>query len=266
MITPDLLRRLQEQAEAVNRALAPVAGWVVTLNEALEQARPVLDVLAAALKQSPPRNWDLDRIDVEAGIAIVQEEGIPLAWVPDTELVVELVAASNREGRIQLLLAHESEVLAECRRCLDECTEAELADQVYLASRALDAYAAGFREPALALSVVVAETLITQFVAGGPARDVYAKAIKKLPEPDIPTLLFELRRFLAMEPIRTFYTEWRPTDGQPPPADLSRHVTIHQATREHYRRDNSLIAVMLATSLLREVQEWIVTGMIEIDS
>src|SRR2546429_3434820 len=105
MIPPDLLRRLQEQAEAARRALAQAAGWWTTIDAAIEQARPVLAELAAALKQSPPRNWDLDRVDVEAGIAIVQEEGIPLAWVPDTELLVELVAASNRDHRIQLLLA-----------------------------------------------------------------------------------------------------------------------------------------------------------------
>jgi hypothetical protein len=226
IIRPDLLRRLRELAERINQALAPVAGWVVTIDAALEQVRPALDALAAALKQSPPRNWDLDRVDVEAGIAIVQGEGIPLAWVPDTELVVELVAASNRDDRIQLLLAHEGEVLAECRRCLDECTEAELADQVYLASRALDACAAGFREPAQALSVVVAEGVITEFVVGDPAGKVYAKAIEKIPEPDTSTILFELHRFLAMAPIRSFYTRWRAEGGGrsaiPPGAESTR--------------------------------------------
>ena len=136
---------------------------------------------------------------------------------------------------------------------------------MYLASRALDAYAAGFREPAQALSVVVAEAVITEFVVGDPASNVYAKAIEKIPEPDAPTILFELHRFLAMAPIRTFYTVWRPRDGQSPPQELSRHVTIHRASRENYRHENSVIAVMLAMSLLREVQEWIVTGMIEIE-
>jgi hypothetical protein len=52
-----------------------------------------------------------------------------------------------------------------------------------------------------ALSLVIVEALITEFVAGRPAKDVYANAIKKLTEPDIPTLFCELRTFLAMQPI-----------------------------------------------------------------
>ena len=47
--------------------------------------------------------------------------------------------------------------------------------------------------------------------------------------------------------------------GKPEPKELSRHVTIHHATDAHLREDNALIALMLATSLIRglsEMHEW----------
>jgi hypothetical protein len=283
IILPDVLRRLRDEARVINQAVAQVV-WlldaagqeaasalrmVATIDAALERSWAALAALAAmapalehALKRAIPRNWDLDRVDVEAGLAIVGEEGVPLAWVPDTELVVSMVGASNREDRIRLLLAHEGEGLAQCRCCLDECTEADLTEQVYLASRALDAYGAGFREPAQALSVVIAEAVTTEFVAGSPARNVYAKAVAEIPDADAATIFFELRKLVAMTPIRRFYAEWYPSVGQPPPQELSRHATAHHATREHYRHENSLMALMLVVSLLREVQEWKATGMI----
>ena len=65
----------------------------------------------------------------------------------------------------------------------------------------------------------------------------------------------ELRRAIALAPIERFYTEWYPSSGRPAPAELSRHVTIHQATLDHFSRSNALLAVMLMTSLLREFQQ-----------
>ena len=53
-----------------------------------------------------------------------------------------------------------------------------------------------------------------------------------------------------------FYQPLRPGSGEAPPVALSRHVTVHHADRVHYTKTNATIAVLLATSVLRGLQEY----------
>jgi hypothetical protein len=48
----------------------------------------------------------------------------------------------------------------------------------------------------------------------------------------------------------------RVRDGDPIPGELSRHVVAHSATVAHFSQENALLALMLVTSILREMHEW----------
>jgi hypothetical protein len=124
-----------------------------------------------------------------------------------------------------------------------------------LANRAMRAYVDGHYEAAQSLAVVVAERIITEHVVGGSSRGSYDKAVQ-IAEFDGSIMLAELRRAIAIAPIVRFYTEWYPWSGQPPPQQLSRHASVHRADLHQYSRPNSLLAVMLVVSLLREVTAW----------
>jgi hypothetical protein len=65
----------------------------------------------------------------------------------------------------------------------------------------------------------------------------------------------QVRWRAALAPIGRFYTAWRHDSGQPPPEALSRHVTVHQADQGHYTAGNAIVAVMLAASVLRALDE-----------
>jgi hypothetical protein len=66
----------------------------------------------------------------------------------------------------------------------------------------------------------------------------------------------ELLRKVLIAPIARFFTPWRPSEGKPVPEALSRHVVAHQATPEHFSRENALLALMFVVSLLRDMQAW----------
>lgn len=58
-------------------------------------------------------------------------------------------------------------------------------------------------------------------------------------------------------PIPKFFATFYPEQGDQAPETVSRHATVHQPTVAHLTRDNSLLAIMLCTPLLREQQDWI---------
>lgn len=279
VIPPELLEHL-ESVRAVWSSLEPmVEARRAVLQAAWDQMQPALEAAQAAgraleaaqtalgrlpelgktveqgLRRAYPPNWDVDGVRLRSIRPIVAEDGIPIVWIPRGRIVTELMAANNRDERLQILSSHEAEIISDCAACLEECSAPELADAVALAKRAVAAYGSGLFEPGQALAVVIAENIITDHVAGGPGRGSYEKA-KRVAEFSGSIMLAELRRAAAIAPIVRFYTEWYKSSGQPPPSELSRHVSIHEPNLQQYTRSNAVLAMMLAVSLLREVTHW----------
>ena len=66
----------------------------------------------------------------------------------------------------------------------------------------------------------------------------------------------DVLRNALIAPIVGFFKPFRVKNGDPIPTALSRHVVAHRATRVHFCEENALLALMLVTSLLREMQSW----------
>ncbi len=207
-----------------------------------------LSELAQRIRERLPPNWP-DDIDLDAVQAVIQDDGLPLVWVPRAEIVANLLAAADRTARVELLLAHEQEIIADCRAVLSDVSHDTLTGQLPLAVKALDAFKSGHYEAAQALAVTVTETAVSD------ALGTYSEARQKAAfDPDRVTLR-QLRVQAALAPIGPFYTIWYPRSGKPAPETLSRHVTVHHAEQWHYTRGNSAVAILLLTSVLRALQE-----------
>ncbi|WP_018807360.1 hypothetical protein, partial [Salinispora arenicola] len=225
--------------------LAPIETTIRNLSEA------GLAAFTRLLETLPP-NWpdDLAVLDSEL-FAVVQDEGIPLVWVPRGEIVSDVLAAPDRQARIKILLARSGEVMQDCRDALHHANgNSDVASQVPLAHKAIDAFDGGHTEAAQALAVVVTETAVSRTIHH---RYDKVRALVKVEPAELRIGQVRLRAALA--PIRPFYTRWFPHTGAPPPAELSRHVSVHQADAGHYTDGNALIAVMLASSVLRALQD-----------
>ncbi|SCG71798.1 hypothetical protein [Micromonospora inositola] len=256
-IQPHLLglKRFEDQ---VRNALSNMAATLIDLNQLtqpllsnLSCIAPNLVGLGELLTEKMPPNWPRPT-DFDLVFQVIQDEGIPLVWVPRADIVADLLTAPDRDTRIKVLTARSSDVAQDCREVLDQIARPDLVHLLPMAVSALDAYVDGHHAPAQALSVVVVETVVTRTI--GSYRQ--AKTFAKIDEPrDLD--IAELRFRAALAPIGPFYLAWRPSSGDPMPEHLSRHVTVHQADPAHYTHGNATVAIMLLASVLRGVEEYL---------
>lgn len=232
-----------------------------------EKVRETFDVVLRFLKKvqaERPPNWPAV-FEVEQAISLVNA-GVPVMWVPPSGVLVELVGAQDRPAQMAVLQTRSDQLHKDVSRVLAEVTSPKLTDQLFLARRSVEAWAAGHYEASQALAVAVAETVITRHYAKRRKLNGF-DAVRKAAALDVDAFdwkegvddieIAEMRFMLAMAPIAKFYTSWRPSWGTPPPEALSRHVSVHHAIPAHYNEDNALVAVLLQTSLLRAFQDFL---------
>jgi hypothetical protein len=210
---------------------------------------PDLVTLLEGMRRKLPPNWS-DDVDLEQALNVILEDGLPLVWVPRAETIVAVLAADDRVARVAVLVDALAVIAVDCDAVLEEVDHPTLTGQVPLAKRAVAALREGHHEAAQALAVVVTETAVARALG----RDYKKVKEQVLFDPDLVAFT-RLRLRAALAPIAPFYTAWWPGSGDPRPEALSRHVSVHQADEEHYTVANALLAVMLASSVLRALQE-----------
>lgn len=226
--------------------------------------------LRLALEMSRPKNWHGSGLTPDRILPVAIDDGIPVVWVPPLDTLKALVAAPSGQ-RHAVLMTHEAQVIADCRVRLGECGDPWVADAAFLLGKAFDAFDSGHHEAAMALAVSIGEPLAlwasvprVQVFESEDARDKWEKRRRQKYElasmelADASTGAQQHRsavsRHALIAPVRTFFTDFHA--GEPEPALLSRHVVAHAPTKAHFNRTNVVIALMLATSILRDQEEW----------
>ena len=220
-------------------------------NGVLAELREAAITLGETVRRRMPPNWPADA-DWEQIITVIQEDGIPLVWVPRREIVAAVVAAPTRLDRHDIVLHCTAEIAADCRAALAEVADLGLVGQVALATSAVDAFEAGHYQAAQALAVVVTETAIAATIDGS-----YKSVKSQVKVSDLSELtVADLRLRAALVPVGRFYTPWWPSSGTAPPESLSRHVSVHQADVNHYTRINAHLSILLVASVLPALAEF----------
>ena len=114
--------------------------------------------LAEAMDWLRPRNWHGSGLTPDDILPIATDSGIPVVWVPPTEVLVK-VAAARPSDRIGVLVSHEDEVLGHCEALIARSCDPALCESQTLTGRALEAFRGGHHEAAMVLAVAVAERL-----------------------------------------------------------------------------------------------------------
>jgi hypothetical protein len=189
----------------------------------------------------------------------VLKSGIPLIWVPRAPIVSNLLGAHDAEERDAFLTYGSSAISRDCLSVLDEVTMPQLEPLARLAKRSVESLESGFQEPAQALAANVFDTWLREAVDRGslfPPKQGSSpyRHVKEHVAPISPqTLLDEFREVCVLTPATVALVNYKPLG--PPPPQFSRHATAHHARPESYTSPNAVIAVMLASSVLREAQE-----------
>ncbi|MGE0881343.1 MAG: hypothetical protein AB7L13_24420 [Acidimicrobiia bacterium] len=204
---------------------------------------PAIDMsgLLAALDRWIPVNLrSVAALDVVATVAL--EEGLPLSWVPRTEIVTLLIEAESAEDRAAILAHRRDDVLDDCEEAVTSI-EHEWAAQCRVA---IGAMRAGFDGPAQSH----ASNIIDSIVLGFHGRNGREHAKKRAQEEleDLPLQL--AAENLTLRPLFRALTTWFPDSGIDPPGHFSRHATSHAVGHVGvFDPMSALVAVMLATSL-----------------
>jgi hypothetical protein len=200
-------------------------------------------------------NWvDIDDDSVSvASIGRLAEAGIPITWVPPARTIVALVHASPDEYAA-VLAHHSSDIVGSCREVLAQVNSPALVEQTELAREAVEVARLGQFKAAQALASSVFDTVLRRWfdpsVIGG--RGYYKNVRKMLLEQDGAS---GYRERATLAPVANSLADFIPSRGDGIPATFNRHASSHAAGRIQYTTGNSLVALMLTISLLREVQE-----------
>lgn len=163
---------------------------------------------------SSPIDIELDKL-----ITVVQDEGIPLVWVPREEIVAELLRAEDRPARAGCCFSTSTS----WSMTAGPCSTAWHRDR-WRTSGISPCHRRPSTTSAQALAVLVTETAVARTL--GPK---YPR-VKKQVLFDRTVSFAALRFRAALAPIGSFYQAVAPTIRRAAARALSRHVTVHQAT------------------------------------
>ncbi|KKF03733.1 hypothetical protein [Mycolicibacterium obuense] len=248
-ITRTLVEVISEYQSIVD-ALKPPLEVLTSSFSATADIASVFARLADEMRWFVP-NWP-ENLDVERAWRVA-DEGIPVAFVPRPEIVVELVDAESHADRLTLLVNSQAAIVSDCRIALAPVWDeplplpASIAMMLPLLQEAIDTLEAGHAAAACALSVVIIDSLLRRTEG-----DLQYQTLRKRSRKnalDAAAALNQLRVELAWRPMHSLLEEWNPRSGSPPPTMPSRHVVIHWPDPRHLSNQNAIVTVMVATSL-----------------
>lgn len=242
---------IQSFAEVVTPAMQEVSDAILQLTPIAEKDGRVAEFMRRWVPNwsngvDPDRAWD------------VTVEGIPLAFVPRARIVDQLIAAENRDARLDIVLSSKSLILSDCRDALDveddDPLPESLATLPALLREVVDVLEAGFVASACALGISVIDVALRRTSEkkinySNVRTAVVAKKLRKaIAENDF-------RVIRAMRPLHSLCVNWDPRSQEPLPPMPSRGAIAHWAEPGHLSETNAILIAMAATSLLLGLAE-----------
>jgi hypothetical protein len=222
--------------------------------------------LRQGLLRACPPNWrDLDDSIQLNDLFDLTEAGFPTAWVPRSSVLEEL-ARADETGRAGVFERHREVVIEDCTELADEITSDELAGLVVLLKEALQVAATGQLRAAQALAASVLDTTLRHTFQPLRLTGFYKRVKDEISQRHENASMAELRWGLAHIPVVVVLAMFDPSQGDPVPSNFNRHASAHAAGLVQYTPANAVVALALATSLLREAQQEIVNTAEDEDS
>jgi hypothetical protein len=253
-ITSNITQQLSElgaelSAHVAERMTPLIRDFRVELTPFFDRMRPTFEGLATAARAAMPPNWEEEEIGTELLLRrgeLIQTTGVPLVWVPDTAIVWSLEKASNDNARADVLRVHQRTILESCRDCLSEILHPGLRFLAESTYEAAESMKAGRNRAAQALATAAIDTAYTRLLEHRTSARARKEFTKELRDQSLTAIRFALVVAAIPPALKAF----GPTT--PIPTRYNRHATFHAVTPEQYSDTNALIAVMLASSCLRE--------------
>jgi len=248
------------QIEDVNRSLKPAvesitkslnASYFTGFEPLLEQTRRAVQELVRSFRQSLPSNWqELDSDALHRAIDLATESGLCLVWAPREEIVVELVAAADHEGRQAVLVDRQVDVFDDLDQVLAEATAfvAPVHEQARdLAGKAIAAARSGHHEAAQSLAAAALGLLLHEVLG----YERIGAAYKDLSDRDVDEVVLRLLRMTMIE----LATARALTDTDAHESGFNRHGTLH-GKPAFFSQSDCVAGLLLLGAWVRELTWW----------
>ncbi len=235
-------------------------GALKSLQEALARSLPRIDFaqLRQVIRRGTPPNWhDLDDHVGLSELLDITEAGLPTAWVPRAEVLTELIDATEAD-RPAVFAARRIEIIEDCRTVLKDVTSPELGDLVDILDEALTVADEGRLAAAQALAASVFDTILRHTIKPLRITGYYPRVKAEITNRHENASMAELRWGLVHVAAIAALEKFDHPAGDPIPTSFNRHASAHAVSRVQYTTENAMIALTLATSLVREAHQEIV--------
>jgi hypothetical protein len=189
-------------------------------------------------------------LTIEQALKMAKRDGIPLYGVPGKSVILELVEAGSRVSRRKILVKYQKSIFEDCKTVLNKISSEYALEKKFFILAGLNALENGHVEAAQALFTNILDTVHQNFWG---LKKQSRTAISNHAEGDeLPQLIknMDFLDILVFAPIWNSHMKFFGHAGEEPPAEYSRHASVHGVSRRQYKLENYIQALMLVTSLL----------------
>jgi hypothetical protein len=196
-------------------------------------------------------NWP-HGVQINSLAHLAHVEGLPVAWVPDAEMIAQWLRAPDHEARIDLLEVRAESVEMHCLEVVRSIVSPEFNFFRNCLEEAIVALRNGSSLASQALSTAVVTTLIEEHLglSLSAARRKEGDLLIQLAE--VPSTGISVGTAVAqLAYLPALAQNLRSED---PVTRYNRHTSIHRVSVQQYTLANALIALMHAVAVLRQLE------------
>lgn len=243
-------------SDQLSEIFAEMSGTLEAIRESINKIlSPEVFSTFIKLGKFLPENLAEVDDDVTLILALVREDGIPLYAVPRSSIIDELLHADSSRERRDLLINYREMIFEDCRNALNSVSSDYAQEKRFFILAGLDALEKGCVEAAQALFTNTLDTVHQNFWGTDTGSRIAISNHKEGSE--VPQIIVEMdfRDAFVFTPIWNSHMKFYGHAGEEPPAEYSRHASVHGVSRRQYKLENCIQALMLVTSLLVYVDE-----------
>lgn len=192
-----------------------------------------------------PPNWGGLEVDDFAILeTLLLDEGLALAWVPDTALLQKLLEAKTQQERRDVLDKDWESVAHSCQSLLEGISSTKYDEHLEFATEIVETLLSGHAPASQALAANLLDTLLCyEFTYKGKG-----KKMRRDKRPSTNSL--QAKKNMVYGGIWGCFQKYQIDEGDPIPLEFSRHASAHGVSHRQYTRPNALIALMHVTAYL----------------
>lgn len=211
-----------------------------------EWLKPVMDSfegIRELTKDLFPDN--LSGVDFELDDLTVwmMDEGLPIAWVPNSETVALVIAAGSPGARRAVYGRRWRGILNDCADRLDRMTASDIQVHVEFARKAIRAMRADQWEAGQALTGNTLDTVMLNYFDKKTRIEIVGK---NRIDPDE----YGVRQYFAFAQVWGIHRQFWADKGDKIPGTFNRHGTVHGVSKRQYSRINAVLGIAHLTSIL----------------